>query len=196
MRSSWRGLGDQAAPVLFFARIKMHQTGARPCVMPELLRGMKTAQNRPHRYPSAQQDQHFKGWYTEGIGCQGWKEPYPAQNVAQRSARLRDRLASGANYAYVPGFLCKRLAARPEPPEINTKDHKQEPHAQAAVGQCVARLAQRIKQVRRDEDHAKHQNAFIQPARHPPRDTGCLKLAGLGGGRWDGGAGFGKSRHA
>jgi hypothetical protein len=30
-------VGDQAAPVLFFARIKMHQACARQCVVPELL---------------------------------------------------------------------------------------------------------------------------------------------------------------
>ncbi len=54
----------------------------------------------------------------------------------------------------------------PEPGEVNAEHHEQEGLQGVAAFECVALLREGGEQVAGDEDHAKHEHAFVQPASH------------------------------
>ena len=57
-----------------------------------------------------------------------------------------------------------------------SEDNKEKCLKRIAVIHGVASLAQRAKQIASNENHAKHQHAFIQPAGHTAGQTGRLQL--------------------
>lgn len=151
-----------------------YQPRASPSVMPELPPRMKSRQNRPYRYPAQGQYGAFAAGQTQQPGrAQRWQKPEPAQQVAQQGALLGDGVAMPIHHADVPGFHRQRLAFGPEPDEIDAKNNKYKGLQGMAVVQRIAGLAQGAEKVACNEDHAKHQHAFIHPASHASGDGGC-----------------------
>ena len=84
------------------------------------------------------------------------------------------------HHADVPCLHGQGLPLGPEPGEVDAKDHEEEGLQAMAIVQCVACLAQGAEQVARNEDHAEHEHAFIQPAGQAPGQGGGDQV-GCGG---------------
>jgi len=137
--------------------------------VPELTISLKAAEECPDQHPTQDQYGGFAGRQMQGVeNSQGRDKPHPAEHIPPQSARLRERLTFTVYDADVPGFHGQGLAFVPEPGEIDAKHQEDERLQTVSVVQCVAGLAEGAEEVTADEDHAKQQQAFVQPASHTP----------------------------
>ena len=79
----------------------------------------------------------------------------------------------------IPGLHCQCLAAGPEPAEVDAEHHDQEClQERAARVHRITHLSQRAEEPAGDEHDREQQHAFIDPARHAPRQArrhqGCV----------------------
>jgi hypothetical protein len=68
------------------------------------------------------------------------------------------------------------LPPRPKPNEVNPEDQEEEGLQRMSVLQSVPRLGKGAKQVAENEHNTEHQDAFINPASHSPRQARSLQL--------------------
>ena len=144
--------------------------------MPELLLGVKTAEQSPNGNPACTENQNLDGrQIKQPLHGQGGQEPNPAQQIACQGMRLAQGLTLSVRDADVPGFHGQGLALGPEPGEVNAQYEKYEKLQWVAVVHGVPGLAQGSKQVASNEDHTKQQHAFVKPAGHAAAQSGRLQ---------------------
>jgi len=111
----------------------------------------------------------------------GGQYPNPTEQVAPKSARLRQWPARCVKHPDVPCLHGQSLTLGPKPSEVNGKNQKKKSLKAMAVVKGVFGLAQGAKQIARDEHNPKEQHAFVQPTSHSSGQGGRHEGEGFTG---------------
>ncbi len=168
--------------------LRSDQTRTGPSIVPELFVSPKSASEGPNDHPQDHAASGFKGRERERAQQgQRRQKPNPTEQVPTKCTRLRGVFSVFIDQTEVPSFHRQGLALGPEPSEINADHPKQKGHQTPAVVQGVPYLVQGAVEVTGQKNHAKHQNAFVDPAGHAAAEfrgqqdgLGRFKIWGVG----------------
>ena len=161
----------------------MNQLRARPCIVPELAPGCKSRRPSPANHPChAQSHGHHHRQIGQPGQQQRGRKPQARKHKTFQCQRLCQRLAVLIQHPDAPCFHGQGLSLVPKPSEVKRQHQPHKNLQSQSVGQAVSALAQGAEQVGCNEGHSKEQHAFVQPARHAPKQGGGGK-GGIGH-RW------------